>query len=272
VNLKVFAGQLLDIRNGYAFFTTGDAFKILPNVNVVDYFTGKPTTRVPDVKLYAKATLDPATSTVVQLAITTHYVPPDTEYAEVQGFAAKGSPLSAAPELNTGEHYTGKAVFVQFTVTVPTTTALTDNVFITTDQSGWSPNAYLMSRIDANRYRLTRTFASGTKFFYKFTRGTFASVEVNADGSDINPRPYTVHESVAQNVDKEVVRWADQSPTQQQNAGPNGIPTPYNPNPFSSLPPNPNGPSQPQATLGPNGLPPGCPTATTGACAPTKKK
>src|SRR5271154_7337983 len=34
VNLKVFTGQLLDIRSGYAFFTTGDAFKIIPAVRV----------------------------------------------------------------------------------------------------------------------------------------------------------------------------------------------------------------------------------------------
>jgi hypothetical protein len=272
VNLKVFTGQLLDIRSGYAFFTTGDAFKIIPAVRVVDYFTGKPTTKTPGVKLFAKATLDPTNATIVELAITTRYLPPDTEYASVQGFAAKDSPFSLAPELNNGKRYTGKPVSVQFTVDVPSTTAITDNVYITTDESGWVPYAYRMDRINANQYRVTRVYASGTKFHWKVTRGSWATQQVALDGGDVPPREFTVSEGDVQNTSGKVERWADQSPSQQNAAGPNGIPTPFNPNPFSSLPPNPNGPAQPQSTLGPNGLPPGCPTATTGACAPAKKK
>jgi hypothetical protein len=269
--LEVFTGQLLDIRSGYAFFTTGDAFKITPNFRVVDYFTGKPTPRVPGVKIFAKATLDPKTATIIELAITTHYVPPDKEYASVAGFAAKDSPFSLAPELNGGPRLTGRSVSVEFEVTVPTSTAITDSVYISTDQSGWVANAYQMDRVDSNTYRLRKFFASGTKFAWKVTRGAWATQEVGPDGADISPRNFLVKESDVQKATATVAAWQDQNGS-QKNAGPNGIPTPFNPNPFASLPPNPRGPAQPQSTLAPNGLPPGCPTATTGACAPPTKK
>jgi len=36
-------GQLLDVRNGYVYFTSGDAFKLAAAPKIADYDTGGPT-------------------------------------------------------------------------------------------------------------------------------------------------------------------------------------------------------------------------------------
>ena len=61
-SLVRFTGQLLDVRNGYVYFSTGDAFQLAPDAKILDYDTGKPTTLQPHVKLYARAVLDPTTN------------------------------------------------------------------------------------------------------------------------------------------------------------------------------------------------------------------
>ncbi|MGB8265798.1 MAG: hypothetical protein WCE44_05725 [Candidatus Velthaea sp.] len=264
-SLKSFTGQLLDVRGGYAYFTTGDAFKIAAEARIVDFQTGAPVAVKHFVKLFARATLDPATRSIVLLAITRKRLAPDAQYDAIKSFAAETSPYSAAPEL-VGKRLTGKAVAVTFFVQVPATTPLTDDVFITTDASGWLPNALRMDRVDAIHYRLTRNFASGTKFAYKYTRGSWNSVELDKTGLLRDPRSFFVNEVDARQVPDIVYGWSDQT-ANNQNSGPNAIPTPYNPIPFTNFPSTIKvGQPQPQNTMQPNGLPPGCPTATTGNC------
>jgi hypothetical protein len=92
-----------------------------------------------------------------------------------------------------------------------------------------------MDRIDALHYRLTRTYASGTKFAYRYTRGSWTSVEVGEDGLQDDPHEFLVPEVDAKRLDNVVFRWSDQNPAQQE-VGPDSIPTPFNPNPFGNLP------------------------------------
>ena len=54
----------------------------------------------------------------------------------------------------------------------------TSAVYISTDASGWNPQAIKMDRIDGQRYRAVRRFASGTKFAFRVTRGSWNSVEL----------------------------------------------------------------------------------------------
>ena len=56
-----FTGQLLDVRNGYVYFTSGDAFKLAPSLKLADYDTGQATSLTPRPKLFARAVIDPAT-------------------------------------------------------------------------------------------------------------------------------------------------------------------------------------------------------------------
>jgi len=265
--LKSFTGQLLDVRGGYVYFTTGDAFKIALTARIVDFETGEATTVTPDVKMFAKATLDPHTKQIVVLAITRRRLPADTEYSSIKQFAAPTSPEQPAPELAGQIRLTGRPVAVTFVVQVPPTTPLTDDVYISTDASGWLPNAYRMDRVDAIHYRLTRQFASGTKFAYKYTRGNWNSVEVAKTGIQPDARQFFVREADALRKDDIVFSWSDQLPN-QPNSGPNAIPTPFNPLGNSGFPPGTGGVPQPNKTLAPNGLPPGC---TVAPCTPSKR-
>jgi hypothetical protein len=234
-----FSGQLLDLRGGFAYFSTGDAFKASPALRVVDFDTGGPTALVPGPRIYARATIDPASGAIVELALTKHRLAADAAYqqayAQAHAFAAAGSPAVPAPELLHGVRLTGRPVAVTFFVQVPPTTPLTDNVYITTDAGGWVANGMKMDRIDALHYRLTRTYASGTKFAYRYTRGSWTSVEIGEDGLQDDPHQFFVPEVDAKRLTDVVYRWSDQNPAQPQ-AGPDSIPTPFNPNPFGGLP------------------------------------
>ncbi|MFN2459921.1 MAG: hypothetical protein ABR591_04470 [Candidatus Velthaea sp.] len=243
-----FAGQLLDVRNGYAYFTSGDACRISAAVRISDAATGA-AAPAPHAKAFVRATVDPATGTIVAFAISKQRLavqPGDAKSCAV-------APLTAevpAPELNQGRGKTGKPVPVTFYVQVPPTTALTESVYMTTDASGWIPNAIKLDRVDALHYRLTRVFASGTKFAYRYTRGSWNSVERGQDLLEPPPHQFLVNEVDAARHDDIVYHWSDESGTAQQ-AGPNGIPTPFNANPFGNQPGLPTGMPQPSRTLPP---------------------
>lgn len=238
VPLLKFTGQLLQVRDGYVYFTTGDAFKIITAARITDYKTGEITTLAPSVKLYAVATLDPNSGKVTSLALSRTKLPQTAEYAQVSAYTVAASKPIAAEELVPkpgARPPTGRPVAVTFFVQVPSTTPLQDTVFISTDISGWLPNAMRMDRVDALHYRLTRTFASGTKLAYRYTRGSDTSVERGEDGLESDPHQFFVPEVDARRVDNVVYRWSDERGN-APNAGPLAIPTPFNPNPFNNLP------------------------------------
>jgi hypothetical protein len=244
-----FTGQLLDVRNGYVYFTTGDAFKLAPAPKLADYDTGKPTTLQPRAKIFARAVLDPATKQVVELDLTTRRLPPDVAYAQVQQYAATGTATVRAPEI-VGQNITGREVAVEFVVTVPPTTPLTADVYISTDYSNWDPRAIKMDRIDGQRYRAVRRLASGTKFAFRITRGTWNSVELGQDGLQVPARQYFTKEVDAQSVPVTVYAWSDdRGNAAPRAAAPGAIPTPFNPNPF------PGGQYPPSRATPPGGFP-----------------
>ena len=227
-----FTGQLLDVRNGYVYFTSGDTFKLAAAPKIADYDTGQPTPLQPRVKMFARAVIDPATKEVVELDITTKRLTPDASYAVAP------NPLSAtnltpekAPEI-VGVPVTGKEVAVAFVVTVPPTTPINANVYISTDASAWNPQAIKMDRIDGLRYRAVRRFASGTKFAFRVTRGSWNAVELGDDGLQARPHQYFTKEVDAQEARVTVFAWSDNRGNVPQAAQPGAVPTPFNPNPF----------------------------------------
>ncbi len=246
-----FTGQLLDVRNGYVYFTTGDAFKLAPNPTFADYDTGKPTTLQPRPKLFARAIIDPATKLVVQLDLTTRRLPTDTSYtADVKSAVATTATTAKAPEI-VGVPLTGKEVPVEFIVTVPPSTPVNSDVYISTDFSGWNPQAIKLDRIDGSRYRVVRRLPSGTKFAYRVTRGSWNSVEVGQDGLEpLTPHLFFVKEVDAQSSPVVVYGWSDNRTNGQQAAQPGAIPTPFNPNPFGGA-----GLVPPQRATPPGGFP-----------------
>ena len=245
-----FTGQLLDVRNGYVYFTTGDAFKLAPSPRIADYDTGKPTALQPRAKLFARAVLDPATKQVVELDLTARHLPNDASYAAAaQQYTQTNAVTERAPEI-VGKRLTGKEVPVTLTVTVPPTTQLTADVYVSTDASGWNPQAIKMDRIDGQRYRAIRRVASGTRFFFRVTRGTWNSVERGQNGLELPPHEFFVNEVDAQGTNVTVYSWSDDRANVPQQAAPGAIPTPFNPNPFP-----PGGIFPPSRATPPGGFP-----------------
>jgi hypothetical protein len=229
-----FTGQLLDVRDGYVYFTTGDAFKMVEPVHVTDLDTGLPTTVEPRTLLYARATLDPKAGEVIELAITKHYLR-NSSFEQVAQFISVRSTPVPAPELQGQERVTGRPVAITFFAEVPPTTSFSDNVYLSTDAGGWNAQQYKLDRIDATHFRLTLRLNSGTKLYYRYTRGTWNSVERGRDGLEPPPHYLFVHEVDAQRVTTQIFYWSDSNPSQPQ-VGPDSIPTPFNPNPFGALP------------------------------------
>jgi hypothetical protein len=242
----VATGQLLAYQDGYAFFTTGDAFHVAPNVVIHDAATGGPTSIVPGPRVYARATFD-ATGTVTELDLSRRPLPPQGDLSDVARFAVALSPPLPNPDLTQAtpgpdqtpseqQHYSGKPVLVVFTVQVPPNTPLTSSVYMTTDSSGWNPQAIAMDRIDALHFRIVQRINSGSVFRYLYDRGSLRSEETAENGMQRAPRQIVVADSDVRAVNETVYAWNDLLSGGGQNAPPNGLPTPYNPAPFPNLP------------------------------------
>ncbi|MNN16234.1 Beta/alpha-amylase precursor [compost metagenome] len=97
-----------------------------------------------------------------------------------------------------------------FTVNVPSNTTTSDTVYIAGDFNSWNPAdpAYQLTRQSNGTYSIKLDLAAGTAISYKFTRGSWASVEVNSNGSDISNRTKTTAGG-GETFTATVQRWKD---------------------------------------------------------------
>jgi hypothetical protein len=138
-------------------------------------------------------------------------------------------------------------VLVTYDVQVPPNTAFSASVYITTDASGWNPQAIPMDRSDALHYQITRRLNSGTIFRYLYDRGAFQSQESAENGLQRTPREIVVTDADVRVVRDTVYAWND-TLNGTYNQQPNAAPTPYNPAPFPNIPhgyPTPGVPGRP---------------------------
>jgi hypothetical protein len=237
---QVVTAQILDYEKGYLFFTTGDGFHVSPNAVIVN---GPPATRE-----YARVTFD-ATGTITRIEVSKAKLPPEGDLAAIHHFAIALSPAQPNPDLaapQTGNLCSktigGKLVAISITVQVPATTALADTVYMTSDQSGWNPQAYRLDRIDALHYRALLRLYSGTVMHVLFDRGSTQTMQVQENGIEQQPYVLCIGDEDAQAFTRTVYRWADEQLTGMP-AVPQSLPTPYNPAPFPNLP-SPPGPAR----------------------------
>ncbi|GAC1310218.1 MAG: hypothetical protein NVSMB21_17780 [Vulcanimicrobiaceae bacterium] len=228
--LVKFTGQLLDDRGGFVFFTTGDGFRLDPSVKIDDAATGGPTALRPATRTYARATFDGATGRIVELGLSSRRLPDEASYDAVKRFAVALSTPAPNPDLKGGEGFSGKPVLVTFTVEVPSKTPFGDAVYVATDTSAWSATAIRMNRIDGLHYRVSRPFASGTRFLYRYTRGSWRSAERGQNGLEVPPRPFVVVNADVKAKNDIVYGWGDSDQFAPDFGAP--IPTPFNPVPF----------------------------------------
>lgn len=227
--------QILDYEKGYVFFTTGDGFRVSPNVQIVN---GPPATR-----RYARVTFD-NTGTVTKIEVSATKLPVEGDLNAVRQFAiALSTPApnpDLAPQAGGGTGFcsntrAGRQVTVSITVQVPPETPLTSDVYMTSDQSGWYAQAYRLDRLDALHYRTVLKLLSGTQMRILFDRGSTQSIQTGENGIEQKPYLLCVGNEDAQAFTRTVYHWADQQPGATQQI-PNALPTPYNPAPFPNLP------------------------------------
>jgi hypothetical protein len=229
-----YSGQILDYQNGYVFFTTGDGFHVAPDVKIDDAAGGGPTKLVPQTRVYARASFDTGSGAVVELSLSVHKLPDEAAYDAIRKYAIALSTPAPNPDLGTSPGFRGLPVEVTFVVEVPPKTPFADEIYLSTDQSGWSATAIRMDRVDAEHYRVTKTFSSGTKLLYRYTRGSWQSADIGQNGLQMKPRLLVVQNSDVQIKTDIVYGWQDENQFAPDLG--NALPTPFNPNPFSVAP------------------------------------
>lgn len=103
------------------------------------------------------------------------------------------------------------AVTVTFRVTVPESTPAADTIHVAGDFQGWNPGdpTYALTPEGGNVHTITLEFDAGTVLLFKFTRGSWATVEKSPTGEEIANRVLTVNEDRTYALN--VPRWADDS-------------------------------------------------------------
>lgn len=96
---------------------------------------------------------------------------------------------------------------------LPENTPESENVFIAGSFNGWNPGSsqYMMQKNTDGKWSITLAArAAGTVIEYKFTRGSWASVEKGSGGEEIANRTYT-YTSGSATVNITITKWADAS-------------------------------------------------------------
>lgn len=239
-NDVIFTAQILDYQKGFLFITTGDGFRVAPNVAI------EPAKEVPQTREFARVTFS-GDGIVTKIELSHKRLPPEGDPAQVHRFAIALSTPAPNPDIAgkaKGEcsfEGTPHLVPVRFVVQVPPSTQPTDFVYLTTDQSAWNPQAYRMNRVDALHYETTMRLMSGTDLQYLFDRGTTQSLPRGQNGLEQDPYHLCVKNATVQSVARQVFHWGDETGSNNVPA-PQTMPTPFNPAPFPNLPgatPNP---------------------------------
>ena len=104
------------------------------------------------------------------------------------------------------------SIFAQLTITVssiPENTPPNDNIYIAGSFNGWNPGSseYLLTNNGDGTYQITFTPENGS-IEYKFARGSWVSVEGDAQGQDIANRTLT-YSGEEQTEDVTILSWKD---------------------------------------------------------------
>ncbi|MFL5353971.1 alpha/beta hydrolase-fold protein [Archangium sp.] len=100
---------------------------------------------------------------------------------------------------------------IAFVVAYPSNTPAADSLYIVgnQDQVGpWDPGLVRMYKAVNNRFAITLSFTPGTSLEYKFTRGSWDTVEKGPAGEEIDNRTYSTGSGFAR-LFLTVAKWAD---------------------------------------------------------------
>lgn len=210
----VATGQVVDFERGYIVFSTGDAFKLAPQVHVVDDATMSPPAYPIGPGVFAAITIDETSALVTDVRTSLAPLVERTPVAEVPRalVSAASTPVpnpDLAPPPMLPVSRLSRDVLVTIDVEVPPDTPYGDDVYVTTDTSGWNAQAIEMQRLDGRRFRIQVHLKPGTEFRYLFTRGSWQKVERDRAGLAREPRTLVVRGGDSMVVSAVVYRWSD---------------------------------------------------------------
>jgi hypothetical protein len=101
----------------------------------------------------------------------------------------------------------GAQVTITITVTIPPATPAGSPIYLSTDRSNYSPAELQMDQLDARRYQLQLPLREGARFAFRVTRGSFTTIERDAQGR--LPPPHVAIARAGATYNIVVVAWSD---------------------------------------------------------------
>lgn len=102
---------------------------------------------------------------------------------------------------------TAHSVVVTLVVQVPADTPPGDNLYVSTERSGWSASELRMERVDPLHWSIQLRLPEGQPLLYRYSRGSFSTLEAERSGALAPPRKLVA--SPALTVRDAVLRFAD---------------------------------------------------------------
>ena len=193
-------GQVLTIGHGFLVFTTGDALRLRAGTVVPKGVI---------VGSLVRATIDQLARDVkaieleprISLAGETDAAGLGKQYVVRSAGSAPAATLTETPVASS------QAVNVTLTVDVPANTPLGQDVYISTDRSGYNPSEIRLQQVDARHFTTGLTLPLGSRIRYQYTRGYNSTVERTRSGDIAQPHEFVVAPN--ERVEDTVPRWAD---------------------------------------------------------------
>lgn len=94
---------------------------------------------------------------------------------------------------------------------IPDYTPEDDIIHLAGDVTGWQPADpnFILTKVENDNWAITLSYSFGTNIQFKFTRGSWETVEKGANGEEIQNRTYTFPDGI-DTVYLEVLNWADE--------------------------------------------------------------
>jgi hypothetical protein len=202
------------LQHGFAVGTDGTAYRVAPDVAIVDAKSRMPAAT-------------PLPGTLVRLTIDDGGVVKTIASDLPSNDRASAGKAIAALAI--------KSVTVTFTVLVPPTTQAEDTIYLTDSELRWNPVAIRMDRVDVLRFRTVIAVQPGTEFRYLYTRGNGQTIERGTNGLQRKVRTLRLIDQNPRRVDDIVERWGDEVGNTLLPQ-PSVRPTPFNPAPYPNIP------------------------------------
>jgi hypothetical protein len=159
------------------------------------------------------ATLPPGTAAIVGL--DAHGVVVELRRPRAGETASESLPTSAIavdPRSSRTLHaaqVAAQTVTITLTVAVPADTPPGDNLYVSTERSGWNAAELRMQRVDPLHWSIQLRLPAGVPLLYRYSRGSFATLEAGRSGQLAPARKIVAKEGLV--THDVIVRFGDLS-------------------------------------------------------------